>query len=230
MLEIVEADGQFEPSRGELAEMGIRLNKCSRKEHVPVAERRIRTLKERCQSVCNALPFTKLLGMLVVQMVGTCNFWLNAHPPKDGVSWKVNPQEPITGVKIDCNKHVRAEFGEHMQVHEEHDISMRTPATGATATKPTGNAQGGHWLCSLTAGRMLDRRHWTTLPMPQDAIDRVTVLARTNPAGMNVTNMRNKAVHNIDKDSDSNDDSDDDSHCDSDDDNGDDNDHDDFIT
>ena len=45
LLEIIEADGQFEPLRGALAELGVTLNKCSREEHVPVAERRIRTLK-----------------------------------------------------------------------------------------------------------------------------------------------------------------------------------------
>jgi hypothetical protein len=33
ILEIVEVDGQFEPLRGDLAEMGITLNKCSREEH-----------------------------------------------------------------------------------------------------------------------------------------------------------------------------------------------------
>jgi hypothetical protein len=44
VLEIIEVDGQFEPLRGELADLGITLNKCSREEHVPVAERRIRTL------------------------------------------------------------------------------------------------------------------------------------------------------------------------------------------
>jgi hypothetical protein len=64
-LEIVKVDGQFEPLRGELAEMGITLNKCSSEEHVPVAERRVRTLKERCRSTCNALPFTKLPSTLV---------------------------------------------------------------------------------------------------------------------------------------------------------------------
>jgi hypothetical protein len=55
ILEIIEVDGQFEPLRGKLAELGITLNKCSREEHVPVAERRIRTLKERCRSICNTL-------------------------------------------------------------------------------------------------------------------------------------------------------------------------------
>jgi hypothetical protein len=91
IVEIVEVDGQFEPLRGELAELGITLNKCSREKHVPVAERRIRTLKERCRSIFNALPFPKLPGMLVVQMVSTCNFWLNVCPPKDGISRKINP-------------------------------------------------------------------------------------------------------------------------------------------
>jgi hypothetical protein len=46
ILEVIEVDGQFECLRGELAALGIALNKCSREEHVPPAERRIRTLKE----------------------------------------------------------------------------------------------------------------------------------------------------------------------------------------
>ncbi len=73
MLEIVEVDGHFEPLRVELADLGVTLNKCSREEHVPVAERRIRTLKERCRCICNTLPFKKLPGMIIVQMVSTCN-------------------------------------------------------------------------------------------------------------------------------------------------------------
>jgi hypothetical protein len=90
LLEVIEADGQFEPLRGELSELGITLNRCSREEHVPVAKRRIRTLKERCRCICNTLPFKKLPGMLVVQMVSTCNFWLNIYPPKDGISREIN--------------------------------------------------------------------------------------------------------------------------------------------
>jgi hypothetical protein len=226
ILEIIEVDGQFEPLRGELAELGITLNKCSREEHVPVAERRIHTLKERCRSIFNTLPFRKLPGMFVVQMVSTCNFWLNVYPPKDGVSRKINPRELITGIKIDYNKHIRAAFGDYVQVHEEHDNSMTTRTTGAIATKPTGNAQGGFWFYSLTSGRMLDRTRWTSLPMPQDVIDRVGVLARRNPVGMHFTNMRNEAVY---EDADDDSDSDDDSDYDSEDDDEDDDDYDDFI-
>jgi hypothetical protein len=38
LLGIVEVDGQFEPLRGALPEMGVILNRCSREEHFPVAE------------------------------------------------------------------------------------------------------------------------------------------------------------------------------------------------
>jgi hypothetical protein len=171
LLEIVEVDGKFEPLRGALSEMGVTLNIFSRKEHVLVAERRFRTLKERCRCICNTLvPFKKLPGMLVVQMVSTCNFLLNIFPPKDGISRNINPRELITGVKIDYNKHIQAEFGEYVQVHEEHDNTIHTRTTGAIATKPTGNAQGVPWFYSLATGRILDRRRWTPLPMPSDDI------------------------------------------------------------
>jgi hypothetical protein len=75
---------------------------------------------------------------------------------------------------------------------------------------------------------MLDRARWTPLPMPQDVIDRVAVLARQIPVGMNFANMRNEAIYDLD-DGDS--DSDDDSDQDSDDDNDEDDDDncDDFI-
>jgi hypothetical protein len=109
LLEIIEADGQFEPLRGALDHMGVTLNKCSREEQVSVAGQCIRTLKERCRCICNTLPFKRLPGMLIVKKVSNCNFWLNIYPPKDGVlSRNINPRELITGVKMDYNQHIRA--------------------------------------------------------------------------------------------------------------------------
>jgi hypothetical protein len=51
LLEIVEVDGQFEPLRGTISELGVTLNICSREEHVTIAERRIHILKERCRCI-----------------------------------------------------------------------------------------------------------------------------------------------------------------------------------
>ena len=53
-------DGQFEPLRGNLAELGIVLNTASNDEHVPEIERQIRTVKERIQAIYCTLPFKKM--------------------------------------------------------------------------------------------------------------------------------------------------------------------------
>jgi hypothetical protein len=142
-------------------------------------------------------------------MVSTCNFWLNNFPPTDGVTQNLSPREIITGLKIDGKKHIRAEFGEYVHVHEEHDNDMATRTSGALATQPTGNAQGGFYFYSLNTGRMIDRNNWTALPMPTEVIARVTTLAKTRPVGMNFATMRNMVFVDDDpNESDSDDDSD----------------------
>ena len=117
---------------------------------------------------------------MTLQMVYCCNFWLNIFPPTDGVSQHLSPQELITGQEIDYPSHCQLEYGTYAQVHEEHDNSMNTRTTGAIAMRPTGNAQGGYWFYSLATGHLLNRNHWTVLPMPADVIARVNTLARTS--------------------------------------------------
>jgi hypothetical protein len=138
-IEFMLLDGEFEPMRGALADMQITMNTVSREEHVPVAERRIRTLKERVRGVYNTLPFTKLPAQMVVQMVYFSNFWLNGFPPTEGVSQDYSPRELITGVAIDYFKHCILEYGAYAQVHEEHDNYMAARTVDAITMRPTGN-------------------------------------------------------------------------------------------
>ena len=53
-------DGQFEPLRGNLAELGIVLNTASNDEHVPQIGRQIRTVKEKTRAIYCTLPFKKM--------------------------------------------------------------------------------------------------------------------------------------------------------------------------
>jgi hypothetical protein len=115
---------------------------------------------------------------MVIEMVHSSVFWLNMFPASDGVSDVLSPRAIIVGLKLDYNKHCQLEFGSYVQVHEEHDNSMESRTTGGIAFRPTGNAQGGYYFYSLTSGRRLSRNRWTALPIPQDVIDRVHVLAR----------------------------------------------------
>ena len=105
---------------------------------------------------------------------------MNVFPPSDGVSADINPRELVTGLEIDYEKHCQLEYGEYAQVHEEHDNSMAERTTGAIALRPTGNAQGGYFFYSLSTGRVLNRNHWTELPMPNEVIERVHAMAKNN--------------------------------------------------
>ena len=85
---------------------------------------------------------------------------------------------------MDYNKHCKYEFGQYVQVHDQHDNTMLPRTTGALALRPTGNAQGNFYFFCLTTGRVLNRVHATPLPMPDDVIKRVDMLAcrqRANP-------------------------------------------------
>jgi len=93
---VVLIDGEFESLQGDLAEKGIYMNTTSREEHVPDAERRIRTLKEQTRCTWHTLPFKKMPARLVVEIVYYSNFWLNIFPAKEGISGDMNPRELIT--------------------------------------------------------------------------------------------------------------------------------------
>jgi hypothetical protein len=181
-------DGEYECLRGHMSSLAITLNTTSKAEHVPDIERFIRTLKERTRCIYNVLPFKKMPDRLIIEMVCASNFWLNSFPPDSGISDILSPRAIITGSSIDFQKHCQLEFGAYAQVHEEHNNTMVTRTVGAIALRPTGNDQGGYYFFSLTSGRVLNRNHWTELPMPGDVIDRIHVMARRNPAGMKFSN------------------------------------------
>lgn len=170
-------DNEFAPIEAGLAEMGIALNTVSRDEHVPEVERHIRTLKERCRSTYNSLPFRKVPSRMIIELVYAMTFWLHAFPAQDGVSQSISPRELVTGVAIDAARHCVIAFGTYVQTHEQHDNSMQTRTIGAIALRPSGNVQGGHFFLSLQTGRRIIRNHWTEVPMPADVIDRIHHMA-----------------------------------------------------
>ena len=170
-------DGQFEPLRGKLAELGIILNTTSNDEHVPEIERQIHTVKERTRAIYCTLPFKKMPRRLIIEMVYAASYWLNMFPRKGGVSKTLSPRTLLTGQTWSYTTHCKLEFGDYVQTHEEHDNSMATQTIGAIALRPTGNTQGGYFFFSLTTGRVLNRGRWTSLPMPNEVINRVHRMA-----------------------------------------------------
>ena len=61
---------------------------------------------------------------------------------------------------------------------------MMLQTIGALALRPTGNDQGSFHFFSLSTGRVITRNQATPLPMPDDVIDQVNLIAwhqKTNP-------------------------------------------------
>ena len=114
---------------------------------------------------------------MIVELVYAQVFWRNMFALKGGVSTTQSPAEIILNRKLDFNTHCKVEFGEYVQTHKEHDNSMNTRTVGAIATRPTGNVQGGYYFIRIDTGRRINRKDWTSLPMPETVIDQVHRLA-----------------------------------------------------
>ena len=171
-------DGEFVPLRGGLAELRICLNETSRDEHVSNVEWYIRMVKEQMRAIYNTLPFQKIPAQLVIEMVKTAVFWLNAFPAEKGVSQDLSPRTILTGQQVDYKQHCRYQFGEYVLTHEEHNNSMNPRTVGAIALHLVGNSQGSFYFLSVTTRRVLNRLHTMALPMPDDVIDKLHRMAR----------------------------------------------------
>ena len=174
-------DGQFECIRAHLHGAQITLDVCAANDHVKEVERMIRTVKERVRGVQATVPFKKMPGRMVIELVYASVFWLNCFYPSKSICGDLSPRTIITGQTIDFNRHIKHEFGDYVQTHEATDNTMRERTVGAVALRPTGNEQGSYFYLSLSTGKKLNRLRATELPMPQDVIDRVHFLAKKKP-------------------------------------------------
>jgi hypothetical protein len=175
-------DGAFDCLSIPLAAMKITLNGVAREEHVGDIERYIRTVKERMRATLSTLPFTRIPSQLVVELAKREVFWLNSFALGDGISTTLSPRTIVTGQTISFDRHCEFDFGEYVQTHEQHDNSMAPRTIGALALRPTGNIQGNFYFFSLSTGRVINRQNATALPMPNEVIERVHVLARRQKA------------------------------------------------
>ena len=146
---------------------------------MPDVEWYIRTIKDRTRSAYQMLPFRCIPRIMLIHLVKNAVLWLNAFPAEDGVSSQHSPRFLMTGRELEWDKHAVLEFGSYVQCHEEHSNEMIPRTMGAVCLGPTGNNQGGHWFMSLTSGAWISRHCWTELPMPREAIDRVTAIGRS---------------------------------------------------
>ena len=107
-------DGEFEPLRGDLADVNVTLNTAGQDEHIGDIERFIRTIKERMRATYNMLTFEKIPQHMFVEMAKSAVFWLNSFPCANRISKSTSPRTIIMGQTVDYNRHCKHEFGQYV--------------------------------------------------------------------------------------------------------------------
>ena len=175
------------------------VNVVSRAEHVPEIERLIRVIKERARCYYAMLPYDKIPRMMVIHLLITVVFYINAFVWKNGVSQFLSPTTIVEGLALDYNTHFHVLFGEYLHTYEGTTNDMKRRTVGAIALGPSGNSQGGIRCYSLLTGQILHRTigDITRLKMPEDAIRRIAYVAKKQKlqAGLTFTD-RNTNIDN----------------------------------
>jgi hypothetical protein len=111
--------------------------------------------------------------------------WLNAFPAKSRISATYSPRELLVRWKLDYKKHCRVLPGTYCETHDEPvPINTMPPHTHeCIACGPTGNLQGSVKFYCLTTGRILKRRSFTAMPMPDRVIKRVKTIGSREKQG-----------------------------------------------
>ena len=169
------ADSEFEPIRPSFPF----LETAGADDHIPTIERYIRTIKDRARSAWHSMPFHYTPKLLIIHLVQNAVFWLNAFPAPNGISSQHSPRYIMTGRSIDSKLHARLQFGEYVQMHEEHSNDMNARTTGGICMGPTGSSNGSHKFMSLASGKSVTRTRWSAMPMPSEVIKRVNFIGKT---------------------------------------------------
>eukprot|EP00957_Ditylum_brightwellii_P091255 6947964-Ditylum_brightwellii.AAC.1 len=157
---------EFDPMSRDLANMGATLNPTAVNEHVPEIKRSNCIIKEWVRSVRCTLPYNCMPLIMLEELVNFCIMWLNAFPPRGGVSKTFCPKTIMTGMVLNIEKHCRIPFGAYAQTHEEGSNNMKEQMLGAISLGPIGNVQGSYKFMNLRTRKQIVRHDFDEVPAP----------------------------------------------------------------
>ncbi|KAL7462980.1 hypothetical protein ACHAXS_003351 [Conticribra weissflogii] len=191
-IQTVLMDGEFEKVKPHLPEVIV--NTTAAGEHVGEVERQIRTIKERARGITCTMPYQKMPGRMIVDLIYFCTMWLNATPNKNGVSEDYSPRELVVRQRLDYKRHCRVPFGAYCEVFEDRERTntMASRTRSAISLGPTGNMQGSYKFLCLETGRVIRRRQFKELPMPGSVIKKVEELGKDGGSRDLVFSDRNR--------------------------------------
>ena len=136
----------------------INLNCSSKKEHVTEIERSTRTVKDRIRSSQSTMPSKQVSKIMIVHLVASDIFWINAFPPSTsgaGLSDTKGPGQLVLGTMINFKKRFYLQPVEYVQVHQEDEPCNKfdiNRTVSAIFLGPQYNLQGGYLFDILLTG------------------------------------------------------------------------------
>ena len=162
----------------ELKTAGYAINPAGAGDHVPIVERKIRTIKERVRAYLQSIPYT-LMFSLLRYLVQFCVTAINLLPDDQRMD-PTSPHEQFHGLKVDYKKQLRISFGDYAECRNPN----RKPINGSKprsdpciALLPLLNQQGSYLFFDLGTRRTVIRSKWVELPISDDIITRCNNLA-----------------------------------------------------
>ena len=180
---------------------GCKVEVASKSSHVPEVERAIRVIKERVRALVTTLPF-KLPSLALIHAVYYQVSMINHFPKTSSVDPDISPKALLSGVQIDYKKDCQLKFGEYVQVHDEDMITntMKERTLGAISLGPVGNAQGSYNFLSLKTWRVIKRKTWISIPMPQHVIEMLNEKAMKDVKSLKKDGIRFQLEYDDDPD------------------------------
>ena len=176
-IKTINVDLQFKAIK-DRNNLPVRINVCSRDEHIPEIERFIRVLKERARcyfAMLRRVEIHTVPKQMIMQLMRTVVFYVNAFVWRKGVSQILPPVTIVEGLKMHFKKHFHVIYGEYMMTFEGTTNGMDSRTTGVLAMGPSTNVQGGIRCFSLATGKILHRLRsdCTLMKMPHEVLGRL---------------------------------------------------------
>jgi hypothetical protein len=154
---------------------GIQLNHSGPGRHEKRAERAIRTVKSKCRTVLQSLPYN-LPQRLYPYLFSDCALSCNLVPTTQ--SGNLTTREIVTGVKLNAKVHLRAKFGDI--------VLCKTPTDSKQVDEPRAelgivvgrdlNSKGDLKVYLFDRDTVLYRHTFTKIPMTPEAEERIQLL------------------------------------------------------
>jgi hypothetical protein len=163
----------------ELKRAGYGINPVGAGDHVPIVERKTRTIKERVRAYLQSIPYT-LMFSLLRYLVAFCVTMINLLPDNKRED-PTSPYELFTGRKVDYAKQLRISFGDYAECKNPNRKPINGPkprSDPCIALLPTLNQQGSYVFFDLGTRRTVVRTKWVELPFSEDILDRCNTLAK----------------------------------------------------